>query len=242
MKVVFAGPSLFGVEHAQAGLEFRPPVRQGDILVAIEDGATHIGIIDGVFGFAPSIWHKEILYALSKGVVVMGSSSMGALRAAECQQFGMIPIGRIANAYVSGELDDDAAVALTMAPREFGYMPFVEPLVDVWPSIEAVVAAGGVTAEEGEAIRLSAEHMYFEERTVEAMIATALPPNRFSDALKAYMQFRVSQKSLDALELLAALRAAGGEPARSSGWNFHASPFWRRASELRLTVHSRDSC
>ena len=44
-----------------------------------EAGYRRIGIIDGHFGNVPSVWHKEILFALSKGVEVSGAASMGAL-------------------------------------------------------------------------------------------------------------------------------------------------------------------
>ena len=40
-----------------------------------------IGIIDGYFQQVPSVWHKEILWAMAQGVHVFGSASMGALRA-----------------------------------------------------------------------------------------------------------------------------------------------------------------
>ena len=45
--------------------------------------AEAIGIIDGYFERVPSVWHKEILWAMAEGIHVFGSASMGALRAAE---------------------------------------------------------------------------------------------------------------------------------------------------------------
>ena len=48
-----------------------------------------IGVIDGYFDGVPSVWHKEILWALSQGIRVFGGASMGALRAAELDGFGM---------------------------------------------------------------------------------------------------------------------------------------------------------
>ena len=40
-------------------------------------------IIDGSFQSQPAVRHKEILWALSRGIPVIGAASMGALRAAE---------------------------------------------------------------------------------------------------------------------------------------------------------------
>jgi hypothetical protein len=238
MKIVFAGPSLFGADVDATGLDIRPPARQGDILKAIADGATAIGIIDGVFGLAASVWHKEILFALARDIRVLGASSMGALRAAECFAFGMEPVGRIASAYLSGELDDDAAVALTMAPAEFGYQAFTEPLVDVWPTIASLVESGCLSDEEGERFRLAAEAMYFEERTVEAIVHRAFGPAGSLQIAQDYYRHRISAKTEDALMLLSAMRE---EPpcARQQGWTFVRSPFWEKHSQGPLTHRSR---
>ena len=44
---------------------------------AVIEGATVIGLIDGFFENVASVWHKEILFALSEGVQVFGAASMG---------------------------------------------------------------------------------------------------------------------------------------------------------------------
>ncbi|MCK5364697.1 MAG: hypothetical protein KAR22_17095, partial [Gammaproteobacteria bacterium] len=119
---VFVGPTL-SVEDASAVLDavYLPPVQQGDIYrVATLLNPSAIGIIDGYFQQVPSVWHKEILWAMARGVHVFGSASMGALRAAELEPFGMQGVGRIFEAYRSGvfapyfgeafEDDDEVAV------------------------------------------------------------------------------------------------------------------------------------
>ena len=82
---VFLGPSLSWDEAREIlpDATFLPPAKAGDVYLAVKRGATVIAIIDGVFEQVPSVWHKEVLYALSLGVHVFGASSMGALRAAE---------------------------------------------------------------------------------------------------------------------------------------------------------------
>ena len=54
-----------------------------------------IGVIDGYFEIVPTVWHKEILWAMQAGIHVYGAASIGALRAAELDVFGMRGIGRI---------------------------------------------------------------------------------------------------------------------------------------------------
>ena len=61
-----------------------------------------IAIIDGVFHKEPAVSHKEILEAIKKGVTVVGGASMGALRASELDDFGMIGVGRVYHDYSNG--------------------------------------------------------------------------------------------------------------------------------------------
>ena len=63
-----------------------------------------IGVIDGYFEVVPTVWHKEILWAMSQGIHVYGAASIGALRAAELAEFGMNGVGQIYQQYRSGEL------------------------------------------------------------------------------------------------------------------------------------------
>src|SRR5688572_32760283 len=50
------------------------------------------------------------------GVRVFGAASMGALRAAELQPFGMIGVGQVFQAYRRGHLTDDDEVAVAHGP------------------------------------------------------------------------------------------------------------------------------
>ena len=112
-SIVFVGPTLEPEEVAAAGdFTCLPPVSQGDVYRAARSRPRAIGIIDGYFSGAPSVWHKEILWAISEGVPVFGSASMGALRAAELHSYGMRGVGRIFEAFRDGVLEDDDEVAV----------------------------------------------------------------------------------------------------------------------------------
>ena len=128
--IVFLGPSLER-EAAEKILpaEYRPPAKRGDLLRAAQDGAEIIGLIDGVFHQESAVAHREILAAVKKGVKVVGSSSMGALRAAEMDTLGMTGIGEVYRMYKSGELVSDDEVALVFDP-ETG-LSLSEPLVNI---------------------------------------------------------------------------------------------------------------
>jgi hypothetical protein len=133
--VVFTGPTLPPAEAAQElDALYMPPVSEGDVYRAALESPRAIGIIDGYFENVPAVWHKEILYALSRGIRVFGSASMGALRAAELAQFGMEGVGATFEAFRDGRLEDDDEVAVIHGPAELGYPMLSEAMVNVTPA------------------------------------------------------------------------------------------------------------
>ena len=113
--VVFAGPSMHGADAAGRALLERcdvwAPAGRGDVLRALSTQPRALVLIDGYFHRVPAVTHQELLYALDAGVPVFGAASMGALRAAELERFGMTGVGRIFAAY------RDGVVAATMRWR-----------------------------------------------------------------------------------------------------------------------------
>lgn len=223
MKVLFAGPSLYGTDSAFEGITVRPPARQGDIHRAALDGATAIALVDGVFGSVASVWHKEILFALDNGVRVIGGASLGALRAAECHAFGMEPIGAIAAEYLSGKRRDDGDVCLVHAPGELDFMPLTEPLVDVEATVAAMSLANVLSAQDAAAILARARRMYFGDRDIDSLLRDAGVP----EIAALYRAHRVSAKTADALAVAARLQELPNQRAPKPHWTFVASDPWR---------------
>lgn len=198
--IVFLGPSCDqGTARAilpQA--EFRPPAARGDIAQAAADDATVIVLIDGVFLQDCAVGHREVLGVLKSGVTVIGASSMGALRAAELDGFGMVGIGEVYRRYRSGELESDDEVALVYDP-ESGYA-LSEPLVNVRATLEAAVADGAITPADAGSVLGAARALYFPERTWPAILRRAAIP----DGVRATLSSRppVDLKRADALAAL----------------------------------------
>jgi hypothetical protein len=232
MKVVFAGSSIYGVALSLGETVLRPPAVQGDIENAVHEGANVIGLIDGQFGQTGSVWHKEILYALSQGVVVLGAASMGALRAAECQTYGMIPVGQIAWAYCGGELIDDADVALAMAPVEFDFAPLSEPLVDALATIANLEELGCIEVQESAVLRTQARAIFFADRTDERIVRMGLSGERADAVLSLYRRHHVSLKAQDAMQLLGLVQNLRDERVVAPDWALSASPFWTRRESV----------
>lgn len=226
MKIVFVGPSLPNARDlAPSGIEIRPPACQGDVMQALQDGATAIGLIDGQFATAAPVWHKELLFALSKNIPVFGAASMGALRAAECAAFGMIGIGQIYEDYASGVRVDDADVALIYGPAELGYPPLSIPLVNAEATISNMLRHGAMDAERCETLCTTAQRLFFKNRTWKTMAElSGIKVERLNAALKDYW---VDQKKLDAMALLFAIEKNVAEMAPRD-WHFNATPLFRK--------------
>jgi hypothetical protein len=238
MKIVFAGPSIYGLDLPDAGLDMRPPAQRDDVAAAVEAGASVIGLVDGHYEQVASVWHKEILYALSMGVRVLGAASMGALRAAECEAYGMVPVGEIAGRYCRGELYDDDAVALLNGPAELAYAPLTEPLVEVEATLAQLAKTGAASTAEATALADAARRMFFKDRTDTALFGSLADPERRETLLAAYRIHRVALKALDAAALVAAVAALPDERGPKPQWTLAASPFWRQRGQPELALVS----
>lgn len=217
--VVFLGPSLDRAS-AEAILEadYRPPVQQGDVLRALADGADVIGIIDGYFHSVPSVWHKEILAAISRGVTVLGSASMGALRAAELHRFGMRGIGRVFEWYRDGVIEDDDEVAVAHGPADMGYRGQSVALVNVRDLLDSATAAQVVDGAVATEILALAKALYYPDRTYPAIFAAARGhglDRAGLERLEAYRALYGAQvKERDAVALLESIRDESLGPLR----------------------------
>jgi hypothetical protein len=149
-----------------------PPARQGDVWRALRQKPDAIALIDGVFESQPSVWHHEILDALDAGVPVYGGASMGALRAAELHQRGMVGVGQIFRWYRDGEILDDAEVALLHADAEHGYRGLTVPQVNVRWSAAVAVQKRLITQARARAMVEKSAAIFYQERTPDRL---ALP-------------------------------------------------------------------
>jgi hypothetical protein len=208
-SVVFLGPTISqseAREHIDA--TFLPPVSQGDILKCLSAHSPRsIGIIDGYFQNVPSVWHKEILWAMAQGVHVFGASSMGALRAAELHSFGMKGVGQIFECYRSGVYSRDDEVAIIHAPPEVGYAALSEPLASIRVTFAKARAQGVIDAATCDAMIAAAQAMYFPDRHYDAILEAVNAPEKAVSDLRGWLkENKVDQKRLDAIAMLAEMK------------------------------------
>jgi hypothetical protein len=172
---VFVGPTLRPEDLSRAGdIILLPPVAQGDVYRVAQGRPQAIGIIDGYFEGVLSVWHKELLWAMAEGIHVLGSASMGALRAAELHSFGMVGIGRIFEAYRDGELEDDDEVAVIHGPAETGYVALSEAMVNIRRTLDEAAYDGLVAPAKRDHLIRIAKELFYHDRTFDRVLGHAL--------------------------------------------------------------------
>lgn len=254
--VIFVGPSLppavrpddpspgyasEGRGVLGPGIEWRPPVKQGEVYEAALDRPAIIGIIDGYFEVTPTVWHKEILWAMAWGIHVYGSASIGALRAAELHTFGMVGIGRIFEAFRDGILTDDDEVAVLHGPEELGCPAVTEAMVNIRATLDAAITEGALNLVLAAHLAEIAKRVFYKDRSwdlvtrlgAESGISTATI-SHFAAWLR---RGRVDQKRIDALAMITAIHThleAGVTPLDVS-YRFHETGYHREA--MRRSVN-----
>ena len=231
---IFLGPTLSRDEaRAVLDADYLPPAGCGDVLRAALRRPRVIAVVDGLFDRARAVWHKEILFALSEGIHVYGAASMGALRAAELDRFGMRGIGEVYRAYADGSLEDDDEVAVAHGDAGDGFRPVSDAMVDVRATLEAAVAEGIVSGEAAAMIAARLKAKFYPQR----LLGVALDSGDAAhERLRAWLpKGRVQRKRDDALAMLMVIRdelEAGLEPFRPT-WTLQHSRFW---VEMRSSV------
>ncbi|MTH97500.1 TfuA-like protein [Roseibium sp. RKSG952] len=204
--IVFLGPTLPPAEAKSVlKAEYRPPVSQGDVYRAVEGGAQVIGIIDGFFEQVPAVWHKEILWAHTRGVHVFGAASMGALRAAELSTFGMIGVGKAFEAFQEGILEDDDEVAIAHGPADLGYPNLSEAMINIRATLEQAERDHVIGKDFRDAFVRTAKSLHFPLRRYETVLSALADRYATSDltAFRAWLPSgRVDVKREDALAML----------------------------------------
>jgi hypothetical protein len=165
-----------------------------------------IGVVDGYFEVVPTVWHKEILWAMALGIRVYGAASIGAIRAAELADFGMIGVGKIYEDFRSGVLQDDDEVALPHGPEGVGFVPVTEAMVNVRAKFERAVKEGVIDTGVGRVILTVGKGLFYKNRSFAAILQMAGDAYVDAQRVSAFGSWaarqRVDQKRSDALAML----------------------------------------
>ncbi|MEU1471646.1 TfuA-like protein [Streptomyces sp. NPDC005761] len=251
---VFVGPSCPEPLVTKNYPEFilHGPVKHGDLFQGTLSAGDVAVLVDGIYHHRLALRHKEILDAVARGVAVLGAASIGALRAAELDRFGMVGVGRVYRWYQDGVFDGDDAVSV--AHNESGSPSAINiPLVNLYAAVLAACDAGMLSLEAGRRLMARFEHEYYPLRTMERVLAIARECGEtpFADW---YSEQRTAtpdafdQKQADALEAFALAarlgsRTSSGPLGTASGdrdWRTEYHRRWRnRFAAAAPDLHHR---
>jgi hypothetical protein len=240
---VFTGPTL-PAEAVRAEIDAicLPPAAGGDVYRAARNAPVAIALIDGYFERKPSVWHKEILWAMAQGVHVFGAASMGALRAADLSLFGMEGVGSIFEAYRDGTLEDDDEVAVAHAGAEDGYRPLSEPMVNIRATLAAAEAATIVAPLTRALLERTAKELFYPERSYPVILqrsATNGAPVTELERLRAWLpEGSVDQKRSDAVAMLRLIQARllRGLPPKEVRYTLEQTEYWDRIQREEIVT------
>jgi TfuA protein len=212
--IVFVGPSL-DTEKARKRLEadYRPPAKKGDLIrliMSLDDKETVVGLIDGYFLLDYPPTPIEVYQLIIRhNTVVIGSSSIGALRAVELERFGMIGVGKIFQLFKTGRLDADDEVAVTFSQDLYHLQS--EAMVDIRYNLYLSLRKGFIDKETKYAITKVAKDIYFPFRTYHNIVEETIRRYPILDdkvrRFEAYIfKNRKSLKEKDALKLIEYIR------------------------------------
>ena len=232
--VVFLGPTM-SHDDARGLLDARymPPARNGDVLRVVESAPPAIVIIDGYFNWVPSVWHKEILFALDQGIPVHGASSMGALRAAELDGFGMIGWGKVYDDFRSGRLTDDDEVAVSHGDAESNYRGLSDAMVNIRATIDDAVADGVIDADAAAVLIDHAKARFFPERSLRLLaidgdVECLLGRSTMAELRQWLPGHQRDVKRDDAVAVLTAIAAGCSAPVSPGAFEFQPTANWLR--------------
>lgn len=232
---VFVGPTLEREEAARLlGATYRPPASRGDVYAAAQSRPWAIAIIDGFFHRVPSVLHKEILWAMSRGIHVYGASSMGALRAAELSTFGMVGVGQVFEAYRDGVLTDDDEVAVVHGSSDTGYLRGSEAMVNIRATLARALECGVVGPEVRAVLIAVAKDTFYPDRNYQRILRVASGrgvPAEQCERIAAWLPAgRVDVKRDDAVELLRRIAddAERAPQPKQVAYRFHSTTVWEQ--------------
>ena len=184
--------------HGDVEVIYKKPIKRGDLGLAIKEHPDIIGIIDGVFHSA--VAHREILKAIDEGITVVGSSSMGALRASELDTLGMKGIGYVYEQYATGKVtsDDDVAVMLDSETLE----QLSEPLINMEYTFTKAVKENIITEDEKNELLSIAKSTFYPKRNYAQTLNSSKLDDDTKDQLVTFIRFCEDIKKEDAKSLI----------------------------------------
>jgi hypothetical protein len=132
---------------------------------------------------------------------VVGGASMGALRASELDDFGMIGIGQVYEDYKTGIVESDDDVAVVINPETLEQLS--EALISMNYTFKAAKDKGIINEEEYKILVKTAKSIYYPKRTYGQVFKDSnLGTEKIKQINKFFKENKVDIKRDDAIMVL----------------------------------------
>lgn len=191
------------VRHILPDAVVAPPIQRGDLLKDIRRKYNVVVIIDGRFHQCLAVSPADIMDALRCGIRIYGASSMGALRAAELEFYGMIGCGRIFE-FIKRQKsfrDDFLGQSFDLATGRPTSIPFIDFLFN----LELLVSMGTIDRKTFRILSQTCADLHYSDRDLFTLKARlqATYKNDIGLLTAADKAFKLrSQKQRDAVQAL----------------------------------------
>ena len=128
-RCVFVGPTLRDAPLDEGITRFGP-AQLGSLYCAAKAGYNVIGLIDGIFGNVPSVWHKEILSAPRSWLLGVWKLKLGRASSSGALSLWHAWSRYAYRLYRAGVITADDEVALLHGDETTNYTCFSEPLIN----------------------------------------------------------------------------------------------------------------
>lgn len=200
--IVFAGPTLFGIDNSlleSHDYTITAPVKRGDIERLVNECTpATIAIVDGVFHAHPAVGHAEILEAMAAGWRVWGLSSMGAIRACEMCELGMLGFGEVYRRFATDPNFSDDEVTL-VHQMDSPFIALSEPLIHIRYFLDSMTQQNIIPAIASQKTISHMKNMWYGQRTLSQLKITlgsqGVNPAHVELALENFQDYRL--KTLD---------------------------------------------
>jgi len=177
-----------------------PPIKRKDLQADINEGFHIVGIIDGEFLQNLAVAPNEIMDAIRCGVKIYGASSMGALRAAELKDYGMLGCGEVFKHICAQQyFNDDHLGQIFYSDSVHASLPFVDFLLAI-RNLKNKIAPKDIKF-----LEISYQDLHFSERSLKSLsilCRESVRRNKLLNALSLIEKNIVQAKKQDGIELL----------------------------------------
>jgi hypothetical protein len=215
---LFVGPSFpsrSALEILGPDVRIHSPVKRDDLYRAFEKGERIFLLVDGEFEQNLAVSCGEVLDVIRSGGLVMGSSSMGAMRAAELENFGMAGYGRIFDIVKGAHVfrDDWLGHLYDTSTLKMMTLPYIELLFILEPLSQTPLIEFGRDLQDSKKIRFDALTPEKCTSLIEAIAGRRASPYK-KRLQEIWSERRLSQKQRDASLMTRKCRARLVEAAQ----------------------------